>query len=229
MVPFKILMKNLDEMKWFGHASFSFVDENGSRIYYVDPFDLKVKKLEAADIIFITHVHSDHFSPSDIAKILKNNTLVVATNDVLEKIDLPRDKKIEVKPNQSYTIKDFSFATIPAYNNHPDKLNFHPKNNNWVGYIFALNGKMIYHAGDTDFIEEMRHLKSLNLDVAMLPMGGTYTMDVIEAAAAANAICAKITIPMHYRNLLREKSEDAEQKFKKLVTNSKAIILKELM
>ena len=107
MVPFKILMKNLDEMKWFGHASFSFVDENGSRIYYVDPFDLKVKKLEAADIIFITHVHSDHFSPSDIAKILKNNTLVVATNDVLEKIDLPRDKKIEVKPNQSYTIKDF--------------------------------------------------------------------------------------------------------------------------
>ncbi|MCL5019098.1 MAG: MBL fold metallo-hydrolase [Patescibacteria group bacterium] len=215
-------------LTWFGHASFSFVDENGNRIYYVDPFSLPALSLPKGDLIFITHAHSDHFSPSDITKILKENTVVVATADVLEKMDLPRDKKFEVKPNQSYTIKDFSFATIPAYNNHPDKLNFHPKSNNWVGYIFALNGKMIYHAGDTDFIEEMKRLKSLNLDIAMLPMGGIYTMDVIEAAAAANAISAKVTIPMHYRNLLREKSEDAEQKFKKLVIGSKVVILEEL-
>lgn len=221
-------MGSFENVKWFGHASFSFVDENGNRIYYVDPFDLKTKNLEEADIIFITHAHSDHFSPSDITKILKDNTMVVATVDVLEKINLPENRKFTVKPNQSYTIKDFSFATIPAYNNHPQKLNFHPKSNNWVGYIFALNEKMIYHAGDTDFIEEMKRLKSLNLDIAMLPMGGTYTMDVIEAAAAANAICAKTTIPMHYKNLLREKSEDAQEKFKKLVTNSKVVILEEL-
>ena len=218
----------MENIKWFGHASFSFVDENGNRIYYVDPFDLRVKNLEEADIIFITHAHSDHFSPSDIAKILKNNTTVVATVDVLEKMDLTRAQKFTVKPNQSYVIKDFSFATIPAYNNHPQKLNFHPKNNNWVGYIFALNGKMIYHAGDTDFIEEMKRLKSLNLDIALLPIGGTYTMDVTEAAAAANTISAKITIPMHYKNLLREKSEETEEKFKKLVTNSKVFILEEL-
>ena len=225
-------MKNINwpqpNLTWFGHASFSFVDENGNKIYYADPFDLKVKKLSPADIIFITHAHSDHFSPSDIAKILKDNTVVVATADVLEKINIPENRKFIVKPNQSYTIKDFSFATIPAYNNHPQKLNFHPKNNNWVGYIFAINGKMIYHAGDTDFIAEMRRLKSLDLDIAMLPMGGTYTMGVSEAAAAANAICAKITIPMHYKNLLREKSEDAEEKFKKMVINSKVTILKEL-
>ena len=215
-------------LTWLGHASFSFVDEKGNRIYYVDPFDLKVKNLKEGDIIFITHAHSDHFSPSDITKILKDSTIVVATADVLEKMDLPRDKKFAVKPYQSYTIKDFSFATIPAYNNHPQKLNFHPKSNNWVGYIFALNGKMIYHAGDTDFIEEMRRLKSLNLDIAIIPIGGTYTMDVVEAAAAANALSAKITIPMHYKNLLREKSEDAEEKFKKLVTSSKVVILEEL-
>jgi L-ascorbate metabolism protein UlaG (beta-lactamase superfamily) len=221
-------MGSFKNVKWFGHASFSFVDENGNKIYYVDPFDLRTTSLEEADIIFITHAHSDHFSPSDITKILKDNTMVVATVDVLEKINLPENRKFTVKPNQSYTIKDFSFATIPAYNNHPQKFNFHPKSNNWVGYIFALNGKMIYHAGDTDFIEEMKRLKSLNLDIAMLPMGGTYTMDVIEAAAAANAICAKTTIPMHYRNLLREKSEDAQEKFKKLVTNSKVVILEEL-
>ncbi len=221
-------MKNLDEIKWFGHASFSFVNKNGSRIYYVDPFDLKVTSLEEADIIFITHAHSDHFSPSDITNILKEDTVVIAATDVLEKINIPENRKFTVKPNRSYTIKDFSFATIPAYNNHPQKLQFHPKSNNWVGYVFALNGKMIYHAGDTDFIEEMKRLKSLNLDIAILPIGGTYTMDVIEAAAAANTICAKITIPMHYKNLLREKSKDAEQKFKKLVTNSKVVILEEL-
>lgn len=221
-------MKNIDEIKWFGHASFSFVDNNGNRIYYVDPFDLKVKKLEQADIIFITHAHSDHFSPGDIAKILKDNTVVVATVDVLGKINISDEQKFEVSPNQEYTIKGFSFRTIPAYNNHPDKLNFHPKVNNWVGYIFNLNGKKIYHAGDTDFIEEMKLLRDEHLDVAMLPMGGTYTMDVDEAAQAANAICAKITIPMHYRRLLGEKSDDTEEKLKKLVTNSKVVILEEL-
>ncbi len=218
----------MENISWFGHASFSFVDEKGNKIYYVDPFDLKAKNLEEADIVFITHAHSDHFSPSDITKILKDNTMVVATVDVLKRINIPENRKFTVKPNQSYTIKDFSFATIPAYNNHPQKLNFHPKSNNWVGYIFALNGKMIYHAGDTDFIEEMKRLKDLNLNIAIIPIGGTYTMDVTEAAAAANAICAKITIPMHYKNLLREKSVDAQEKFKKLVTNSKVVILEEL-
>lgn len=218
----------MENITWFGHASFSFVDRNGNKIYYIDPFDLKTKALKDADIIFITHAHYDHFSQNDIKLISSENTMVVATGDVLEKIDIQNNRKFEVKPNNSYTIKDFSFITTAAYNNHPQKLNFHPKNNNWVGYILGINEKMIYHAGDTDFIEEMKRLKDLNLDIAMLPIGGTYTMDVTEAAAAANAICAKVTIPMHYKNLLREKSKEAENKFKKLVTNSKVVILEEL-
>jgi L-ascorbate metabolism protein UlaG (beta-lactamase superfamily) len=233
-------MENFDDVLWFGHASFSFVDKNGNRIYYVDPFDLKAKSLQEADIVFITHAHYDHFSQIDIDKILKPETVVVATSDVLEKIDLDNERKIRVEPNKNYEIKParhasqgnagggFKFSTIPAYNNHPNKLNFHPRANNWVGYVFELNGKKVYHAGDTDFIEEMKLLKNQSLDVAILPIGGTYTMDVIEAAAAANAICAKITIPMHYKSLLREKSEAAEKKFKKMVTNSKVVILEEL-
>ncbi|MCL6096923.1 MAG: MBL fold metallo-hydrolase [Patescibacteria group bacterium] len=218
----------MENISWFGHASFSFVDKNGNRVYYVDPFDLKIKNLEEADIIFITHAHYDHLSQTDIQKILKDSTVVVATADALEKIEIDNERKIAVSPNKSYEAKGFKFSTIPAYNNKPERLNFHPKSNNWVGFVFNLNDKKLYHAGDTDFIEEMKVLKDLNLDVAMLPMGGTYTMDVIEAAAAANAISAKITIPMHYKNLLREKSEDAEEKFKNLVTNSKVVILEEL-
>jgi len=218
----------MEDVSWFGHASFSFVDKNGNKIYYVDPFDLKAKNLKEADIIFITHAHYDHFSQDDIKKIIKDNAVIIATADVLEKIDIENERKIKVEPNKNYEVKGFSFSTVPAYNNRPERLNFHPKNNNWVGYIFNLNDKKIYHAGDTDFIEEMKRLRNLGLDIAMLPMGGTYTMDVVEAAAAANAICAKVTIPMHYKSLLREKSKEAEEKFKKLVTGSKITLLEEL-
>ena len=219
----------MENITWFGHASFSFVNENGNRIYYVDPFDLTTQKLEKADLIFITHAHYDHFSPVDIEKIVKDETIIVAPPDILAKIDRDGELKQAVEPNKSYEIKSFKFQTVPAYNTHPDKLNFHPKTNNWVGYIFQLNGKNIYHAGDTDFIEEMKSLKDLNLDVAMLPIGGTYTMDVNEAAQAANAITAKITIPMHYRRLNPNNYQKLEEKFKSLVTNSKVVILEELM
>ena len=218
----------MENIKWFGHASFSFVDQNGNQIYYVDPFDLKVSELEKADLVFITHAHQDHFSPNDLLKILKEDTVIIAPPDILAQIERNADLKLAVEPNKNYEAKGFKFQTIPAYNSHPDKLNFHPKRNNWVGYIFALNGKQIYHAGDTDFIDEMKSLKDLHLDVAMLPIGGKFTMEVEEAAQAANAIAAKITIPMHYRRLNPSSYHELEEKFKSLVTNSKVIILEEL-
>ena len=217
----------MENINWLGHASFFFLDKNGNRVYFIDPFQLGKRNLEKADIIFITHAHPDHFSQENIDKIIKSDTFIVATPDVLEKIDISSERKINVKPNKEYAIKGFTFSTIPAYNNKPEKLNFHPKENNWVGYIFNLNGKKIYHAGDTDFIEEMKNLKDLSLDIAILPIGGTYTMDAEEAAFAANEINAKITIPMHYKNLLGEKHQEETEKFKKLVTNSKVIVLEE--
>lgn len=218
----------MENINWFGHASFFFTDIAGNKIYFVDPFQLNNRAKEKADIIFITHAHPDHFSHEDIAQIIKDDTIIVATADVLAKIDIDDSRKIKVEPNKNYIVKGFPFKTIPAYNNHPQKLGFHPKQNNWVGYIFNLNGQKVYHAGDTDFIDEMKDLKDLNLDIAMLPMGGNYTMDHIEAAEAANAISAKITIPMHYKNILGQGFKKAEEEFKKLVKNSKVVILKEL-
>lgn len=213
----------MENLEWFGHASFQFTDQNGNKIYYVDPFDLKSKELEPADLIFITHAHYDHCSFDDVKKILKDDSIIVAPPDCLEKIGVQNQKQ-PVEPNKSYEVKGFKFSTIPAYN--IDK-NYHPKENNWVGYIFEFNGKKIYHAGDTDFIPEMNNLKNLNLDLAMLPIGGTYTMDVDEAIEAANAIGAKTTIPMHYKRLLGELYKEAEEKFKTGVTNSKVLILEE--
>jgi L-ascorbate metabolism protein UlaG (beta-lactamase superfamily) len=218
----------MENIKWFGHASFSFTDANANKIYYVDPFDLTASELEKADLVFVTHAHYDHFSQVDINKLLKSDTVIVAPLDILGKIDRDDALKLAVEPNKSYEVKGFKFQTIPAYNTHPDKLNFHPKSNNWVGYIFELNGKKIYHAGDTDFIPEMKGLKDLTLDVAMLPMDGHYCMTVEEAAQAANAICAKVTVPMHYRRQNPNNYQELEEDFKRLVTNSKVEILEEL-
>ncbi len=164
----------------------------------------------------------------DLERGLKEDTVIVAPPDILEKIELPENRKLEVSPLKNYEIKGFKFQTVPAYNNHPDKLNFHPKANNWVGYIFMLNSKKIYHAGDTDFIPEMKRLRDLNLDVAMLPMDGHYTMSVEEAAGAANEIAAKITIPMHYRRQNPDNYQGLEEKFKQLVTNSEVLVLEEV-
>jgi L-ascorbate metabolism protein UlaG (beta-lactamase superfamily) len=216
------------DIKWFGRAAFEFTDTNGNKIYYADPFNLRPGKLEKADLIFITHAHPDHFSHPDIAKIIKDNTIIIAPPDVLSEIKVSDELKLPVEPNQNYEVKGFKFHTIPAYNTNPAKLQFHPKTNNWVGYIFELNGKSVYHAGDTDFIEEMKSLKHLNLDVAMLPIGGVYTMEVEEAAQAANAIAAKITVPMHYRELNPYNYQKLEEDFKKLVTDSEVQIFGEL-
>ncbi len=218
----------MDNINWLGHASFSFLDLNGNKIYFVDPFELKNRSKEKADIIFITHAHPDHFSQEDIDEIIKPDTFIVATSDVLDKLSVEPSQKIKVEPNKNYIVKGFPFKTVPAYNTHPQKLGFHPKQNNWVGYIFNLNGLKIYHAGDTDFIEEMKNLNSANLDIAMLPIGGTYTMDWQEGAEAANTIAAKITIPMHYKKPLKGSFKEAEEEFKKAVKNSKVVILEEL-
>lgn len=217
----------MDNINWLGHASFFFQDRSVNQIYFVDPFELRNRKLDKADLIFITHAHPDHFSPSDIDQILKDDTEIVAPPDILEKISIGGERKIRIEPNQNYTVKDFKFSTIPAYNHRPGREEKHPRRNNWVGYIFELNGKNIYHAGDTDFTDEMKKLKDLNLDIAMLPMGGNFTMDVDEMIEAANWIGAKITVPIHYKRLLGDSYKEAEEKLKSGVINSKVVILTE--
>lgn len=220
----------MENIKWFGHASFSFKDtETGNRIYYIDPFQLpqspNAGELEKADIVFITHAHHDHLSPNDIDLILKDNTTVVATHDSLETLNISQ-QKFPVVASQEYNVNGFVFRTIPAYNINPERP--HKKEYGWVGYIFTINGLKIYHAGDTDYIPEMDNLKYENLDIAMIPMGGIYVMTPEEAVQAANAIAAKKTIPMHYKMLLKDRTLEGEETFKKGVTNSEVVIMEEL-
>lgn len=218
----------MENIRWFGHASFSILDSNGNKVYFIDPYELPTSPPAGeADLIFITHAHQDHLSLGDIDHILKPETIVVATSDSLSALKISDSQKFNVAPRQEYEVKGTKFKTVPAYNTSPEKLNFHPKANNWVGYILYINGKKIYHAGDTDFIPEMRDLSLKSLDIAMLPMGGHYTMGVEEMIEAANAIAAKVTIPMHYRRILGDKAKEAEEKLKAGVKGSKVTILEE--
>ncbi|MGC8776366.1 MAG: MBL fold metallo-hydrolase [Candidatus Micrarchaeia archaeon] len=205
-------------VKWIGHAAFLL---EGEQRIYIDPYKLS-RNFGHADIIFITHSHYDHLSLDDIRKVADPETVIVAPAEAKGKL-IGFDTQL-VEPLKEYSIKGVDFDTVPAYNVKKERLNFHPKANNWVGYIININGKRIYHAGDTDKIEEMKDVKC---DLALLPMGGTYTMDINEAIEATKLIKAAYFAPMHYKILLgKEGSVEAEKKFSSLVKNS--IIFKEV-
>lgn len=198
----------LDNIKILCHSSIRIEDKY---IIYFDPFRIE-KEYNDADIIFITHNHYDHYSEEDINKILKENTIFVVPNDLLKVLlekGISNENIIPVLPNENYTVKNLNFKTIPAYNINK---NFHPKENNWVGYLLSLNNITYYIAGDTDITEENKQVKC---DIALIPIGGTYTMDYKEAANLINIIHPKIAIPTHYGTIVGSK-EDAS-KFSKLL------------
>lgn len=188
---------------WLGHDSFRL---KGEKVVYIDPWKLAAGA-EKADVILVTHEHYDHFSPDDIAKISKPDTVIVAPQSVAAKSNL----KIKVvKPGDTLTANGVAIEVVPAYN--PNKK-FHPKSAGHVGYIVTLNGKRIYHTGDTDEIPEMAQIKC---DIALMPVSGTYVMTAAEAAQAANRLKPALAIPMHYGDAdVVGTRKDAEE-FKKL-------------
>jgi L-ascorbate metabolism protein UlaG (beta-lactamase superfamily) len=183
------------EIIWLGHSGF-LIKSNSGKIIYIDPFKIS-SELPEADVIFTTHFHYDHFSVEDINKIVKDGTVIVCTPDSQSKMS-HLDKKVQimnVEPNSQRMIFDneIKLWTIPAYNiNKPH----HGREEDWVGYLIQIDDVLIYHAGDTDFIPEMKKLS--NIDVAMLPVGGTFTMNAGEAAKAVALIKPKLAIPMHF-------------------------------
>jgi L-ascorbate metabolism protein UlaG (beta-lactamase superfamily) len=178
-------------IRWLGQSAILLQD--GKNIY-IDPYDLG-EGLPPADIILITHDHSDHLSPADIAKIIRPTTVVVTVPSAVAK--LPKQGTVRtVKPGDTLTVEGVRIEAVPAYNTAKQ---FHPKEKRFVGFIVHLGARSIYHAGDTDLIPEMKDFKA---DVALLPIGGTYTMTASEAAKAANIIKPKVAIPMHYGSIV---------------------------
>ncbi len=178
----------LDNITVF-HSSIRIV---GEKTIYFDPYKIE-EDFHDADIIFITHDHFDHYSVEDINKIIKEDTTIIAPETMKSQVDKDYDNpKLFVAPGQVYECEGISFKTIPSYNVLKP---FHPKGKKWVGYVVDFEGTSYYVAGDTDITEEAKNVKC---DVAMLPCGGTYTMNYKEAAELANVINPKIAVPTHY-------------------------------
>ena len=200
----------LNNIKVLTHSSIRIQSPEGP-VVYVDPYNIKNEPHDA-DLILVTHSHRDHFSPKDIAKIVKTEC-----GQILTEIYMPYDKSQDslgcqvtnVEPDFDYEAKGIIFETIPAYN---VGKKFHPKDNEWVGYILDIDGTRIYIAGDTDITEENQNVQC---DIALVPVGGTYTMSPQEAAKLINIIKPKYAIPTHYGSVVG--SEDDAKEFASLV------------
>jgi L-ascorbate metabolism protein UlaG (beta-lactamase superfamily) len=181
----------LERIHWLSHDAFRI---DGPQIIYLDPYRLGPGNPEA-DVILITHDHPDHCSPEDVAKIQGQDTTIVTIDAAAAKLE--GDVQI-VKPGDSVMVKGIEVMAVPAYN--VDKFRspgvaFHPKESGHVGFVVTSNGQRIYHAGDTDHIPEMADLG--RIDIALLPVSGTYVMTADEAVGAAETINPRIAIPMH--------------------------------
>ena len=162
----------------------SCIKINKDKVIYIDPFGVEIDYHDA-DIIFITHDHVDHYSETDIDKVRKEDTVIIVPEDLLVKVlkyGFRQDYIITVAPGDIKMVEGIRFEAIAAYN--IDKQ-FHPKENDWVGYIIEIEGDRYYIAGDTDVTDENKKVKC---DVAFVPVGGTYTMDFKEAAFLVNEI-----------------------------------------
>ena len=197
------------ELRWLGHSGF-FI--RNSKIIYIDPYNIK-ENYPKADLILLTHSHYDHCSVADLKKIIRDGTKILAPADCQSKItrfDVPIKMEI-AEQGKELNHEGVKISVLPAYNT--DKP-FHSKEEFWVGYLIKIDDVLIYHAGDTDIIPEMQKLtghKKLDKSfIALLPVGGRFTMSAEEASEAAKLIKPTLAIPMHYGSIVGSE-EDAKE------------------
>ena len=171
---------------------------DGKTVIYIDPFQMK-EEPKNATYIFITHDHYDHYSPEDIKKVACEKTVMIIPEKIEKKVieveGLVKEI-VTVKPGTFHELDNLEFETVPAYNILKP---FHMKTAEYVGYILHVNGKRIYIAGDTD---ETQEAKDVKCDIALVPIGGTYTMDAKKAADLVNILRPEVAIPVHYGNVV---------------------------
>lgn len=184
----------LDNVMVFCQSSIKFTFD---KIIYFDPFKIDIDYKDA-DIIFITHDHYDHFDLESINKIIKKDTILVVPTSMVNKVStlFEHNEILGCDPDKEYNIYDYSIKTVRSYNNNKQ---FHPKDNNWLGYILYANNYSYYIMGDTDDTSDARNVKC---DVLFVPIGGTYTMDYNEGANYTNFIKPKVVIPIHYKTVV---------------------------
>ncbi len=194
-----MIEKMVQNLNWLGHASFCL--KAGSKTIYFDPYKLSGTPAPA-DIILVTHDHFDHCSVEDIEKIQTSNTVIVTEPLAAGKLT---GSVTSLQPGENHTAQGILIETVPSYNTNKK---FHPQDNKWLGFIITVEGVRIYHAGDTDYIPQM---KSIETDIALVPVSGTYVMTAEEAVEAAKVLKPKLAVPMHYGAGVVGTVEDAER------------------
>lgn len=203
----------LERIKWLGHDGFEITTKDLTLM--IDPFQVEGRR--QADILLVTHAHYDHCSVDDIDKLVKPTSVIVTEPESAGQLaGHCKDIRI-VKPGDQLSVSGISIEAVPAYNTNKK---FHPKHKNWLGFIVTVEGVRIYHAGDTDLIPEM---SGLSVDIALLPVSGTYVMTADEAVEAAKAIGPGTAIPMHYDSIVG--SQDDAHAFKEALAGVCEVVL----
>lgn len=168
----------------------------GEKRIYIDPIKIQGTPHDA-DLILFTHPHFDHFSPKDVKKLLKHDTVIAAPESmkVFCKLMLRRET-VFLLPDRDYELCGVQIHTVAAYNNRKP---MHMKAMKWLGYIIDINDTKVYISGDTDITEDSR---SVSCDIAILPVGGFYTINAVQAAELARMIAPHTVIPVHYGKFL---------------------------
>lgn len=186
------------EIKWLGHSSFRITD--GSVTVYLDPYNLSGPSRDG-DMVCISHAHYDHCSPGDVARAAKPDAVIVCTKDVAPQFE----NTVVIAPGKTVDVCGIKIEGVPAYNTNKK---FHPQSNGWCGLVVNIGGRRIYYSGDSDRIPEMGKLK--DIDVALLPVGGTYTMTAKEAAQAVTDIGCRKAIPCHWGSVVGSEADARE-------------------
>lgn len=191
----------IEGLHWLGHDTFRI---DGSTCVYVDPWKLPDNP-PPADAILVTHDHFDHFSKGDIARIARPGTVLVGPASVTACLAGDEGLKlVTVAAGDTVVVGTVTVTALPAYNVNKFRtpgVHFHPREAGYLGYIIDLDGRRIYHAGDTDVIPEM---STICCDIALLPVGGTFTMTAEEAASACESIDTSLVVPMHFGDIVGE-------------------------
>ncbi len=191
------------------------VDEG--KIIYSDPYNISGATHDA-DIILITPSHFDHYSPDDIRKVMKSDTVIVCPTSMNEPKELGLTVK-QVSTGDKFEVLGVKFEAVPAYNMGKP---FHPQSNGWLGYIIdSPEHGRIYIAGDTDITPDNKLVKC---DIALIPADGTYITDASQAAELVNAIRPKYAVPIHYGTVAGSPADG--ERFRKAVDNDIEVVIK---
>jgi L-ascorbate metabolism protein UlaG (beta-lactamase superfamily) len=199
------------KIDFLGHSGFLISNGGGKKIA-IDPYNVS-DKVEKVDLILVTHSHYDHCSIKDLVKLATQGTTLVVPPDVQSKIAKLEGVEMQVIAiGDEITFGKVKIEAVPAYNIDKD---FHTKADDWLGFLIKFENVIVYHAGDTDLIPEMKKLsgygKHGNNFIALLPVSGTYVMNASEAAEAASLINVDVAIPMHYGADVAGTAEDAKK------------------